>query len=110
MISALLADPSIVIVRSFISELRQLQSLDFFCAYCLSVLLPHPSAVPLSTLVYTDAPTRSASPRPSSNISVLNYLSTSGVDPRPYCDAVADARAGTAVAPSTSASYDSHLN
>lgn len=109
-ISTLLADPLCASLRGFLSELRQLHSLDLFHAYRLSVLLPCTSASTISALALSHSPTGwLGPPRPSANISALNQLVASGVDPRPYCDAVADARVGTAVAPSTSATYDSHL-
>lgn len=62
-----------------------------------------------SSLGVPAAAVRRAGPTPSSNIAMLHLARSSGLDPRPFCDAVADARAGAAVRDSTACTYDSHL-
>ena len=94
------------LLRSF----RNFATSDVFDAYRLLLLLPQSGQVHLQVEgLLGNLCDRRGGPRPTTSIQFLESLSSQGIDARPYCDAVADARASHAVAPSTAITYDSHM-
>ena len=107
-----LANPALFSWRPYLTELWKIAGLDTFQVYRLALLQPGglvASLADLLSMLPEQGHSRRSSATPSANIAILQRAHDAGLDPRPYCDAVADARAGTAVAPSTTATYDSHL-
>ena len=96
-----------------LDQLRQTTELDEFTLHRLLLACPGTSGgLHLCDVLAAGAikkrPDQWVS-KPSANISALERLRAAGVDPRPWCEAVATARVRSAVAPSTAETYDSHL-
>jgi len=91
-----------------IRALRQTH-LDDFEVCRLILLLPRRGGTHLRNIIVAPACSGRGGPRALTSIDLLEDLRLAGINPGPFCDSVADSRTGLSVAPSTAATYDSHL-
>ena len=106
-IDTVLSQPLLGNFADLIGSFR-VTSPDAFSICRLSLAAPRDYAAHLSALV--DGPAaQCSSGRPAANLRLLTSASARGISPQALCDYVADARASHSVAPSSAATYDSHL-